>query len=75
MHAGLDRRLKRVLERLGEGRADLLHFCAYPANRNFYFYAAPVRGRLEPLLQQAVAELPGLLQGGGTRGSEDAGGD
>jgi hypothetical protein len=75
MHAGLDRRLKRLLDRLGDGRADLLHFCAYPGNRNFYFYVSPVRGRLERLLQNAVAELPGLLLGGGGHGCEDAGSD
>jgi len=63
MHGGVDRRLKRLLQGMGEGRTDLLHFCAYPANRNFYFYLVPVRGRLAPLLRGALAELPGLLRG------------
>jgi hypothetical protein len=71
-HSGLDRRLRRLLERL-EGRGDtLLHFCCYPGNRNFYLYVAPMYGRLEPLLRAVVGELQNWLVGGGDRGPRDA---
>jgi len=71
-HPGLDRRLRRLLERV-EGRGDtLLHFCCYPGNRNFFFYIAPVHGRLEPLLRAAVEELKTWLITGGGDGPEDA---
>lgn len=71
-HAGLDRRLRRLLERL-EGRDEtLLHFCCYPGNHNFFFYIAPVHGRLEPLLRAAVEELKTWLMTGGGDGPGDA---
>ncbi len=71
-HSGLDRRLRRLLERL-EGRGDtLLHFCCYPGNRNFFLYIAPVHGRLEPLLRVMVEELKTWLVTGGGDGSGDA---
>lgn len=71
-HAGLDRRLRRLLERL-EGRGEtLLHFCSFPGNRNFFLYVAPVRGRLEPLLGATVEELKTWLTTGGGDGSGDA---
>jgi len=71
-HSGLDRRLRRLLERL-EGRGEtLLHVCCYPGNRNFFLYIAPVHGRLEPLLRTAVEELKTWLVTGGGDGSGDA---
>jgi hypothetical protein len=71
-HAGLDRRLRRLLERL-EGRGEtLLHFCCYPGNRNFYLYVAPAHGRLEPLLRAAAEELKTWMTTGGGDGSGDA---
>lgn len=71
-HPGLDRHLRRLLERL-EGRGEtLLHFCCYPGNRNFYLYVAPVFGRLEPLLRAVVDELKTWPMTGGGDGSGDS---
>jgi hypothetical protein len=71
-HSGVDRRLRRLVERL-EGRGDtLLHVCCYPGNRNFFLYVAPVHGRLEPLLRAVVEELKTWLATGGEDGPGDA---
>lgn len=70
-HAGLDRRLRQLLERL-DGGETLVHFCCYPGNRNFFFYIAPTQGRLEPLLRAAVEEVKTWLPTGGRDGSGDA---
>jgi hypothetical protein len=72
-HAGIDRRLRSLAEKL-EGRAEsLLHFCCYPGNHNFYLYAAPAQGRLEPLLRGMMEELKSWPMTGGAHGSGDAG--
>ena len=74
-HPGQERRLRHLLQRLEGCGETLLHFCCYPGNRNFFFYIAPVHGRLEPLLRAAVGELTGWLDAGEGDGREDAAGD
>lgn len=71
-HAGLDRRLRRLLERLEVCGETPLHFCCYPGNRNFFLFIAPVHGRLEPLLRATVEELKTWLTTGGGDGPGDA---
>jgi hypothetical protein len=68
----LEAPLKRFAERSLGGDGQLLHFCCYPRDRNFYLYLSPVREQLEPLLRRVVGELGTLCAAGGDHGSRDA---
>ena len=47
----LGEKLKGFVQKMAPYGQELIHFCCYPKNENFYFYLKPVKGRLKILLE------------------------
>ena len=53
---GMEERLRKFIDKV-ECPDQLLHFCCYGENKNFFFYLRPERERLEEFLKSALPEL------------------
>lgn len=60
------KRLRLLLEEIAEPEAgDLLHFCCYRDNRNFFIHLIPRAATIEPLLKALFRQLPGMMKNKG----------
>jgi hypothetical protein len=57
----LEERLTVLLEDTTEVR-DLLHFCCYGKNRNFFIHLVPRKESLVPLLEGIYRHLPSMMK-------------
>jgi len=60
----LEKRLTALLEETVTTE-DLLHFCCYGKNRNFFIHVIPRKHTLASLLEGIYQQLPGMMKQGG----------